>query len=127
MEAIETKVDKKDPQYLENYGRMEAMVARLNEELRIAREVRSEKALGRLAEQNKLSVRKRLELLLDKNTPVLEIAPLAAYDMYDKGVHGAGSPPVPDDRHGKPPAPDQPGRFRRGVSAFAVRGVSGFG
>ena len=101
MEVIETKVDKKDPQYLENTSRMEAMVARLNEELRIAREVRSEKALARLAEQNKLSVRKRLELLLDKNTPVLEIAPLAAYDMYDKGVHGAGSVVVIGVIHGR--------------------------
>jgi acetyl-CoA carboxylase carboxyltransferase component len=101
MEAIETKVDKKDPQYLENYGRMEAMVARLNEELRIAREVRSEKALARLAEQSKLPVRRRLELLLDKNTPVLEIAPLAAYDMYDKGVHGAGSVVVIGVIHGR--------------------------
>lgn len=101
MEAIETKVDKQDPQYLENYGRMEAMVARLNEDLRIAREVRSEKALARLAEQSKLPVRKRLELLLDKNTPVLEIAPLAAYDMYDKGVHGAGSVAVIGVIHGR--------------------------
>jgi len=101
MEAIETKVDKKDPQYLENYSRMEAMVARLNEELRIAREVRSEKALARLAEQKKLPVRKRLELLLDKNTPVLEIAPLAAYDIYDKKVHGAGSVVVIGVIHGR--------------------------
>jgi acetyl-CoA carboxylase carboxyltransferase component len=101
MEAIETKVDEKDPQYLENHGRMEAMVARLNEELRIAREARSEKALARLAQQNKLPVRKRLELLLDKNTPVLEIAPLAAYDMYDKGVHGAGSVVVIGVIHGR--------------------------
>ncbi len=101
MEAIETKVDRKDPQYRENYDRMEAMVADLNEQLRIAREVRSEKALARLAEQNKLSVRKRLELLLDRNTPVLEIAPLAAYDMYDKGVHGAGSVVVIGVIHGR--------------------------
>jgi len=101
MEAIETKVDKKDPQYLENYGCMETMVARLNEELRIAREARSEKALARLAQQNKLSVRKRLEMLLDKNTPVLEIAPLAAHDMYDKGVHGAGSVVVIGVIHGR--------------------------
>ncbi|MBU2226148.1 MAG: methylcrotonoyl-CoA carboxylase [Proteobacteria bacterium] len=101
MEAIETKVDKTDPQYRENYAYMEAMVARLNEALRIAREVRSEKALARLAEQNKLPVRKRLELLLDKNTPVLEIAPLAAYDMYDKGVHGAGSVAVIGVVHGR--------------------------
>ena len=101
MEAIETKVDKKDPQYLENYGCMETMVARLNEELRIAREARSEKALARLAQQNKLPVRKRLEMLLDKNTPVLEIAPLAAHDMYDKGVHGAGSVVVIGVIHGR--------------------------
>ena len=101
MEAIETKVDKTDPQYRENYAHMEAMVARLNDALRIAREIRSEKALGRLAEQGKLPVRKRLELLLDKNTPVLEIAPLAAYDMYDKGVHGAGSVAVIGVVHGR--------------------------
>jgi len=101
MEVIETKVDKEDPQYLENYGRMEAMVTRLNEDLRIAREMRSEKALARLAEQGKLPVRKRLDLLLDKNTPVLEIAPLAAYDMYDKGVHGAGSVVVIGVIHGR--------------------------
>ena len=101
MDVIETKVDRKDPQYLENYGLMEAMVARLDEELRIAREMRSEKARARLAEQNKLSVRKRLELLLDRNTPVLEVAPLAGYDMYDKGVHGAGSVVVIGVIHGR--------------------------
>ncbi|MEW6332639.1 MAG: carboxyl transferase domain-containing protein [Thermodesulfobacteriota bacterium] len=101
MEVIETSVDKSNPEYLENYGRMEAMVARLNEELRIAREVRSDKALARLAEQNKLPVRKRLERLLDTNAPVLEIAPLAAYDMYDKGVHGAGSVVVIGVIHGR--------------------------
>ena len=31
-----------------------------------------------------------MELLLDKNTPFLEIAPLAARGMYDGKVHKAG-------------------------------------
>src|SRR3989339_672913 len=91
MEIIETKIDRESADFKENFAAMEKLVTRLNEELRIAREARSEKAMSRLREQNKLSVRERLAMLFDRNTPVLEIAPLAAYDMYDKGVHGAGS------------------------------------
>ena len=69
---------------------METLVADLRKELEIAQNERSEKARVRLNQQNKLSVRMRLELLLDKNTPFLEIAPLAAKGMYDKKIHGAG-------------------------------------
>ncbi|MDI6725818.1 MAG: carboxyl transferase domain-containing protein [Smithellaceae bacterium] len=101
MEVIETKIDKSSPQYQENHALMKARVDQLNEALRKAREDRSEKARARLAEQNKLPVRKRLELLLDPNTPVLEIAPLAAYDMYEKDVHGAGSVAVIGVVHGR--------------------------
>lgn len=101
MEVIDSKIDKNSPQYQENYLRMKERVDQLNEALHRAREVRSEKARARLAEQNKLPVRKRLELLLDRNSPVLEIAPLAAYDMYEKDVHGAGSVLVIGVIHGR--------------------------
>ena len=90
MQVIETKIDLSSQDYLDNYRAMEAMVEDLRKELETAREDRSEKARARLAEQNKLSVRERLDLLLDRNTPFLEIAPLAARGMYDKKVHGAG-------------------------------------
>ena len=109
MEAIETKVDKKDPQYLENYGRMEAMVARLNEELRIAREVRSEKALARLAEQSKLPVRKRLELLLDKNTPCPGDRPAGRL----RHVRQRGSRGGERGRHRRRPRPGSAGHGQR--------------
>lgn len=101
MEVIETKIDKESDQYRENYANTEGLVARLKEELRQAREVRSAKALSRLHEQGKLPVRERLEQLLDRNTPMLEIAPLAAWEMYDKGVHGAGSVSVIGVIHGR--------------------------
>lgn len=90
MHAIETRIDPSSQEYLDNYQAMEAMVADLRKELETARNDRSDKAKARLAEQNKLPVRKRLDLLLDRNTPFLEIAPLAAKGMYDKKVHGAG-------------------------------------
>jgi acetyl-CoA carboxylase carboxyltransferase component len=69
---------------------MENNVEDLRRELGKAQNDRSEKARARLAEQNKLPVRKRLDLLLDRNTPFLEIAPLAAREMYDGKVYGAG-------------------------------------
>ena len=90
MEVIQTQIDTNSEEYRRNYQVMESLVARLREELRVAREDRSEKAKARLAQQNKLPVRKRLELLLDPNTPFLEIAPLAARGMYDGRIHGAG-------------------------------------
>jgi acetyl-CoA carboxylase carboxyltransferase component len=90
MQVIETRVDTASQEYKANYQAMEALVADLRKEMEIARSDRPDKARARLAEQNKLPVRERLELLLDRHTPFLEIAPLAAMGMYDKKVHGAG-------------------------------------
>lgn len=90
MDIIESRIDTKSETYRANYEAMESLVAALNEQLRIAREDRSEKALKRQAESGKMPARKKLDLLLDKNTPFLEIAPLAAHGMYDGKIHAAG-------------------------------------
>ncbi len=90
MPVIETRIDTKSEAYQKNSQIMAGLVSDLRNNLQIAREERSEKSLARLAQQKKLSVTQRLELLLDRNTPFLEIAPLAAKGMYDKKVHGAG-------------------------------------
>jgi acetyl-CoA carboxylase carboxyltransferase component len=91
MEVIESRIDTTSDEYKANYAHMEKLVADLKAELKRAREERSEKAIKRNEELGKLPVQKRLDLLLDRNTPWLEIAPLAAREMYDKKVHGAGS------------------------------------
>jgi len=90
MPVIETRIDPTSPEYLANYHAMERRVEDLRKELEKAQNDRSEKARARLAEQRKLPVRERIELLLDSNTPFLEIAPLAAKEMYDGKVYGAG-------------------------------------
>ncbi|ADK86606.1 Methylcrotonoyl-CoA carboxylase [Desulfarculus baarsii DSM 2075] len=90
MQVIETRIDTKSESYKANYAHNENLVAQLNAELDKAANERSERALKRAAELGKLPPRKRLELLLDRNSPFLEIAPLAARNQYDKKVHGAG-------------------------------------
>ena len=90
MDVIQTQIDTHSDDYQRNYEAMQGLVAELQDALHTARHERSDKARGRLAQQNKLPVRERLDLLLDRNSPFLEIAPLAAKDLYDKKVHGAG-------------------------------------
>lgn len=91
MDVIESHVDTGSDEYKANYEVMENLVADLKAELNKARDERSEKALKRNEELGKLPVQKRLDALLDRNTPWLEIAPLAAKGMYDRNVHGAGT------------------------------------
>lgn len=90
MELIETRIDKSSDKYKKNYQDMEALVADLKAELKRAANERSEKAIQREKESGKIPALKKLEMLLDKNTPFLEIAPMAAKDMYDKKIHRAG-------------------------------------
>lgn len=90
MNVIETKLDKNSDQYKKNNEEMLALVADLKRELKLAAEDRSPKAIARESESGKLPAQKKLELLLDKNTPFLEIAPLAAKGLYDGKIHRAG-------------------------------------
>lgn len=90
MDVIQSKINTKSDEYRKNYQAMATLVLELKEELRKTREDRPEKAKKRLAAQGKMLIRDKLELLLDRNTPFLEIAPLAARGMYSGDIHGAG-------------------------------------
>ena len=81
MDIIESRIDTGSEEYGKNFKAMEELVKDLRHELKRARSERSQKSLDRLAESGKLPAEKKLELLLDKNSPFLEIAPLAAKDM----------------------------------------------
>lgn len=90
MDVIETKIDKNSETYRNNLESMGALSADLRKALNMAAEDRSSKALDREKNSGKLPALKKLELLLDKHTPFLEIAPLAAKDMYGGKIHRAG-------------------------------------
>ncbi|WDP89546.1 MAG: methylcrotonoyl-CoA carboxylase [Desulfobacter sp.] len=90
MDVIETQIDINSENYKRNYKEMAGLVEDLNRELDIAMNQRSEKALRRHEESGKIPAARKLELLLDRNTPFLEIAPLAARDQYGGKIHKAG-------------------------------------
>ncbi len=79
------------PEFRQNAAAMDALVAHLREELRRAREERSPKAIARHTGQGKLLAQERLDRLLDRGSPFLEVGGLAARGQYDGGVHKAGT------------------------------------
>ncbi len=89
--VLDSRIDPSDATYKANHAAMEQLVAKLREELDKARSQRSDRARARNAQLGKLPVQQRLDALLDPGTPWLEIAPLAAWNMYDKKIHGAGT------------------------------------
>ncbi len=82
MQRIESHVDTASSAYRANRTHNLALAQELREKLHAARHVRPEKALKRLEEQGKLTVRARLDLLLDRGSPFLELSALAAGEAY---------------------------------------------
>ena len=90
MKRLPTNIDIKSETFQNNQKAMTDMVDDLKKELDRSMNERSDKALARQKESGKLPAARKLELLLDKNSPFLEIAPLAARGMYDGKIHKAG-------------------------------------
>ncbi|HEX6023981.1 MAG TPA: carboxyl transferase domain-containing protein, partial [Solirubrobacter sp.] len=68
----------------------EELVADLNEQLARVRMGGGEKARKRHTDRGKLLPRERVDRLLDKGAPFLELSPLAAHGMYNDEAPGAG-------------------------------------
>ena len=82
MRRIVSHVDTNSEAFKTNRAHNLALAEDLREKLHTARYDRPARALERLEERGKLTVRKRLELLLDPGSPFLELSPLAALHAY---------------------------------------------
>src|SRR5207253_4372528 len=69
---------------------MSALVADLHKRLDAVRQGGPERAREKHVKAGKLLARERIERLLDPGSPFLEIAPLAALDLYDNEAPSAG-------------------------------------
>lgn len=89
MQRIHSKINTRSDEYKTYYEQNKNLMVTLEER---QAGVRSAGAKGnqRMIERGKLPARERVELLLDPNTPFLELSTLAAYDMYDNETPGAG-------------------------------------
>ena len=90
MTTLATAVDPASEGFRTNEADQRALVAELRRRLDRAAQGGPERARERHLARGKLLPRQRVEELLDEGSPFLELAPLAAEDMYDGECPGAG-------------------------------------
>ncbi|MEM7331260.1 MAG: carboxyl transferase domain-containing protein, partial [Chloroflexota bacterium] len=90
MRRIASKIDTNSSKFKQFKTHNEQLVAEFRAKQEAARHERRERDIERLRRQDKLLVRERINLLLDPETPFLEISSLAANQAYGGEVPGAG-------------------------------------
>lgn len=90
MYRIESKIDTGSVMYKDNFEKNRAQHLEFKERLDKIKQGGSERARKRHTDRGKLLPRDRLAKLIDRNSPFLELSPLAAYDMYDNAAPAAG-------------------------------------
>ncbi len=91
MQPLATIVDAHDDRFKHNHDHNLALVHELRQRLAEVRRGGGDKYLQRQREQGKLFARERIDRLLDAGSPFLEIAPLAAWELYaEADVPSAG-------------------------------------
>jgi acetyl-CoA carboxylase carboxyltransferase component len=79
MEILPTRVDPHSEAYRVNSAAMAEQIRHLDEQLALARAGGGDKYVRRHRERGKLLPRERIELLIDRDSPLLELSPLAAW------------------------------------------------
>jgi 3-methylcrotonyl-CoA carboxylase beta subunit len=90
MAVLSSSFDRASPQAQANRDSMSGLVADLHKKLDAVRQGGPERARDKHTKAGKLLPRERVERLLDPGSPFLEIAPLAALDLYDNDAPSAG-------------------------------------
>ena len=90
MSIIKSKIKTTSAEFKTAAENMRAQVEDLNARLGRAREGGGAAARSRHESRGKLLPRERVATLLDRETPFLELSPLAAWEVYDEPVPAAG-------------------------------------
>ncbi|WP_313083726.1 carboxyl transferase domain-containing protein [Pulveribacter sp.] len=87
---LETQLNPRSADFQANAAAMRALVDDLRVQVERVSQGGGEAARAKHLARGKLLPRDRVQMLLDPGTPFLEIAPLAALNMYDNAAPGAG-------------------------------------
>jgi 3-methylcrotonyl-CoA carboxylase beta subunit len=88
--ALTSSTDTNSKEFKANAAAMRALVDELRARREEAAQGGPEKARERHLKRGKLLPRERVMRLIDPGTPFLELSPLAANNMYEDAIHGAG-------------------------------------
>ena len=90
MFTLKTKINSNSEEFKTNKKEFLKLMKQFRSRLEENTKGGSERAVNKHKERGKLLARERVNLLIDPNTPFLELSPLAAYDQYDNGFPAAG-------------------------------------
>lgn len=90
MAILSSQISSSSDEFKANAVAMAELVADLNEKRAAAALGGPEKSRQRHLDRGKLLPRERVMRLIDPGSPFLELSPLAAHEMYDAAIHGAG-------------------------------------
>lgn len=90
MTRIESAIDTRSEEFLENSASMQAGVDDLRREIEAIKKGGGEKYQERHVSRGKLLVRDRIAALIDSGSPFLELSQLAARGVYEEPVAAAG-------------------------------------
>ncbi len=90
MSKLTSKINARSAEFTANAQLMNQLVADLRSKLETVQQGGGQAARDKHVARGKLLPRDRVQMLLDPGTPFLEIAPLAALDMYDNAAPGSG-------------------------------------
>src|SRR5689334_9103515 len=90
MTALKSVISPGSAAFKSNAEAMQGLVDDLRARMATAALGGDERSRKRHTERGKLLPRDRVERLLDPGSPFLELSPLAAFDMYEGDIHGAG-------------------------------------
>ncbi|MFT4085797.1 MAG: carboxyl transferase domain-containing protein [Gordonia sp. (in: high G+C Gram-positive bacteria)] len=79
MTVLRSKIDPTSEEFTANVDAVNAKLADLDAEFRKVLDGGGERSVARHRKRDKLLVRERIELLIDEDSPFLELCPLAAY------------------------------------------------
>jgi acetyl-CoA carboxylase carboxyltransferase component len=88
--TLKTKIDTGSEEFKNNKKEFVKLLEEYKRRLAENTKGGSERAVAKHKERGKLLARERVNLLIDPNTPFLELSPMAVYDQYDNGFPSAG-------------------------------------
>ena len=90
MQVLKSNIRTESEEFKQNEKNFLALMSQYREAMAASMQGGGESAVAKHKKRNKLLARERIDLLIDPNTPFLELSPMAAYGTYNNDFPSAG-------------------------------------
>ena len=90
MQVLKSNIRTDSEEFKQNEKNFLALMVQYREAMSASMQGGGEAAVAKHKKRNKLLARERIDLLIDPNTPFLELSPMAAYGTYNNDFPSAG-------------------------------------